>query len=151
MHIVLLNPEIPFNTGNIGRSCVATGTHLHLVGHLGFRIEDKEIRRSGLDYWPQLQWTRHDTFEDFLLAAGPQASLIFFSTKGHKSFWQAPYKPDSYLVFGSESSGFPPEIYKKYADSLYRIPVTDKVRSLNLSSSAAVALFEALRSTGWQQ
>ena len=151
MNIVLINPEIPFNTGNIGRTCVATGTHLHLVGRLGFKIADKEIRRSGLDYWPKLRWTRHNTFEDFLAHAGPAADLIFFSTKGQTSFWQAKYTPDSYLVFGSESSGFPPEIYEKYAGRLFRIPVTGDVRSLNLSSSAAVALFEALRSTGWEQ
>jgi len=147
MNIVLINPEIPFNTGNIGRTCVATGTVLHLVGRLGFKIEEKEIRRSGLDYWAKLVYHRYKDWAEFLAVNKPQ-SMVFFSTKGKKSFWDAKYQPDSFLIFGCESAGFPPEIYETYRDSLYRIPVTSKVRSLNLSSSAAIGLYEALRATG---
>ena len=147
LNIVLINPEIPFNTGNIGRTCVATNTFLHLVGKLGFKINDREIRRSGLDYWPKLQWRHYPFFEDFLAAQPPDAQLFFFSTKGRQSFWQAKFKDGAYLVFGSESSGLPPELYEKYADRLYRIPLCTDIRSLNLSSSCAVALYEALRQT----
>lgn len=147
MNIVLINPEIPFNTGNIGRSCVATNTTLHLVGKLGFKIEDKEIRRSGLDYWPKLIYKTYNNFEDFLASLPPSPNMIFLSTKGKKNFWQAKYTKDSYLVFGSESAGLPKEIYEKYADNLYRIPVSNNVRSLNLSASAAIVLFNAIRET----
>jgi len=147
MNIVLINPEIPFNTGNVGRSCVGTGAMLHLVGKLGFKIEEKEIRRSGLDYWPRLKYRRYADFESFLKSLPDDASLFFFSTKGKKSFWDARFDKDSYLIFGSESSGLPQELYKTYADRLYKIPVNADIRSLNLSSSVAVALFEALRQT----
>ena len=145
MNIVLINPEIPFNTGNIGRTCVGTGCMLHLVGKLGFKIEEKEIRRSGLDYWPRLKYRRYADFGSFLESLPEKHSLFFFSTKGKKSFWDAKFEKDSYLIFGSESAGLPPELYKDYADRLFRIPVSGDIRSLNLSSSVAVALFEALR------
>ncbi|WP_428897431.1 tRNA (cytidine/uridine-2'-O-)-methyltransferase [Parelusimicrobium proximum] len=145
MNIVLVNPEIPFNTGNIGRSCVATGTVLHLVGKLGFKIEEKEIRRSGLDYWPDLTYYRYESWEDFLSKIPADAQMFFMSTKGKKSFWDARFPEDAYLVFGAESSGLPKDFYERYADRLYTIPMTGPVRSLNLSSSAAIVLFEAIR------
>ena len=146
LNIVLVNPEIPFNTGNIGRSCVATGTRLHLVGKLGFKIASKEIRRSGLDYWPNLDYKRHETWEDFLTAEQPRENQMFFlSTKGTKTFWNANFPPNAYLVFGAESCGLPKEFYERYKESLLTIPMTGPVRSLNLSSSAAIVLFEALR------
>ena len=146
LNIVLVNPEIPFNTGNIGRSCVATGTRLHLVGKLGFKIASKEIRRSGLDYWPNLDYKRHETWEDFLTAEQPRENQMFFlSTKGTKTFWNATFPPDAYLVFGAESCGLPKEFYERSKESLLTIPMTGPVRSLNLSSSAAIVLFEALR------
>jgi tRNA (cytidine/uridine-2'-O-)-methyltransferase len=147
MNIVLINPEIPFNTGNIGRTCVATNTRLHLVGKLGFKIEDKEIRRSGLDYWPKLKYTRYESFEDFKNALPAGARMFFFSTKGEKTLWDIKFKESDYLVFGSESRGFPEDIYKHYKTALYRIPMFGEVRSLNLSSSAAICLYEALRQT----
>jgi tRNA (cytidine/uridine-2'-O-)-methyltransferase len=169
MNIVLVNPEIPFNTGNIGRTCVATGTMLHLAGRLGFKINDKEIRRSGLDYWPKLKYSVHKTFEDFLAeankinaapsplkeeaekkAGGSKPQLFFFSTKGKKSLWDIKFEKDDYLIFGSESCGFPGQIYADYKDSLYRIPMRGDARSLNLSSSAAICLYEALRQTGFK-
>ncbi len=149
MKIVLLNPDIPWNAGNIGRSCVATGTELCFVGKMGFNLGDKEIRRSGLDYWQFLKYSVHKDWESFLATLPPDPSLIFFSTRGGKSYWEAPYREDSCLVFGAETAGFPDDIYERYADRLYRIPMwSDRVRSLNLSTSAGVALYEALRQTG---
>ena len=146
LNIVLVNPEIPFNTGNIGRSCVATGTRLHLVGKLGFIIASKEIRRSGLDYWPNLDYKRHNTWEDFLAAENPsEENMFFLSTKGKKSYWDAKFPPDSYLIFGAESCGLPKDFYTRYAHRLFTIPMTGPVRSLNLSYSDAIVLFEAIR------
>ncbi len=148
LNIVLVNPEIPFNTGNIGRSCVATGTMLHLVGKLGFKIESKEIRRSGLDYWPNLNYRRYADWDEFLNINKPDLQDMFFlSTKGKKVYWDAHFSPNSYLVFGAESCGLPKDFYARYKDRLYTIPMPGPVRSLNLSSSAAITLFEALRQT----
>lgn len=146
MKIVLVNPDIPWNAGNIGRTCVATGTELVFVGKLGFKIESKEIRRSGLDYWQYLKYSVFKTFEDFLEAEGKNPSLVFLSTRGKKTYWEAPYKKDSCLVFGSEGAGLPMAMYDKYAGRLYRIPMSsDRTRSLNLSTAAGVVLYEALR------
>lgn len=146
LNIVLVNPEIPFNTGNIGRSCVATGTRLHLVGKLGFKIASKEIRRSGLDYWPNLDYRRHETWEEFLNAEQPaEENMFFLSTKGTQAYWDARIPDGAYLVFGAESCGLPKDFYERYKSRLFTIPMTGPVRSLNLSSSAAIVLFEALR------
>lgn len=145
LNIVLVEPDIHWNTGNIGRTCIATNSTLHLVGKLGFSIEDKEVKRAGLDYWPKIKLFRHDNFEKFLASIPANPSLLFFSTKGKKSFWDAVYAPESYLVFGSETKGLAPEFHEKYGDKMYRIPVTDDVRSLNLSNAAAIALYEGLR------
>ena len=146
LNIVLINPEIPFNTGNIGRSCVATGTRLHLVGKLGFKINSKEIRRSGLDYWPNLDWKYYETWEQFLQENRPdRAQLFFLSTKGTTPYWDAAFPDGAYLCFGAESCGLPKDFYHTYQDRLFTIPLTGPVRSLNLSSSAAITLFEALR------
>ena len=152
MKIVLVNSDIPWNAGNIGRSCVATGTELVFVGKLGFSLGDKEIRRSGLDYWQFLKYSVFKTFDDFLASQPADPSLIFFSTRGGRSYWQAPYAKDSCLIFGAETAGFPDWMYEKYSDRLYRIPMwSERVRSLNLSTSAGVALYEALRQTGGEQ
>ena len=146
LNIVLVNPEIPFNTGNIGRSCVATGTRLHLVGKLGFKIASKEIRRSGLDYWPNLDYRRYETWELFLENEKPAREKLFFlSTKGTTAYWDVPIPADAFLVFGAEGFGLPKEFYEIYKDRLFIIPMTGPVRSLNLSSSAAIVLFETLR------
>ena len=148
MRIVLINPDIPWNAGNIGRTCVATGTELIFVGKMGFEINSKEIRRSGLDYWQHLKYSVYKDLDAFLETLGPDPSLIFFSTKGRTSYWDAPYMKDSCLIFGSEGAGFSEAVYEKYADRLYRIDMSsDKIRSLNLSTSAGVALYEALRQT----
>lgn len=146
LNIVLVNPEIPFNTGNIGRSCVATGTRLHLVGKLGFKIASKEIRRSGLDYWPNLDYRRYETWESFLATEKPQEEKMFFlSTKGKTSYWDVSFPEDAFLIFGAESFGLPQDFYERYKHRLFTIPMSGPVRSLNLSSSAAIVLFEALR------
>lgn len=147
LNIVLINPEIPFNTGNIGRTCVATNTHLYLVGKLGFKISDKEIRRSGLDYWPKLKYTLFDTWDSFFASLPSSARFFFFSTKGEKCLWDIEFKKDDYLIFGSESCGLPKPFYTKFKDKLYKIPMFGEVRSLNLSTSAAICLYEALRQT----
>lgn len=147
MNIVLVEPEIHWNTGNIGRSCVATGTILHLVGRLGFSLEAKEIRRAGLDYWSRLLLKLHDNFEQFLAPLEHRASLLFFSTKAKKLFWEAPYQPNSYLIFGSETKGLPEPIHRRFSNQMYRIPIGKDVRSLNLSTAAGIVLYEALRQT----
>ena len=149
MKIVLINPDIPWNAGNIGRTCVATGTELVFVGKMGFEINSKEIRRSGLDYWQYLKYSVHKDFESFLNTLGGAASLIFLSTRGKAAYWDAPYTESSCLIFGSEGAGLPEQMYEKYAGLLYRIPMwSDHVRSLNLSTSAGIVLYEALRQTG---
>ena len=146
MKIVLINPDIPWNAGNIGRTCVATGTELCFVGKMGFNLSDKEIRRSGLDYWQFLKYSVHKDFDAFLATLPPAPELFFFSTKGKKSYWEGSYSESSVLVFGAETAGFPDWMYEKYADRLYSIPMwSDRMRSLNLSTSAGVALYEALR------
>ena len=145
MNVVLVEPEIHWNTGNIGRTCVATRTALHLIKPLGYRIDAKEIRRSGLDYWPKLNLTVHDSFAAFEAFLPQDASLLLFSTHAKTSFWDAPYREDSYLLFGKESEGFSKDIRERYDGRFYRVPVSGDVRSLNLSSCAAVCLFEGLR------
>lgn len=146
MRIVLINPDIPWNAGNIGRSCVATNTEMVFVGKLGFELSAKEIRRSGLDYWQFLKYSVHADFDAFLQTLPADPSLLFFSTRGGVSCWEAPYREDSCLIFGAETAGFPDWMYEKYADRLYRIPMwSDRVRSLNLSTAAGVALYEGLR------
>ncbi len=145
VHIVLVDPEIHWNTGNIGRTCVATKTTLHLAGTPGFSLAAAEIRRSGLDYWPKLKLVRHKSLDDFLSSLPSSASLLFFSARAKASFWDAPYEPESYLIFGRESSGLPKAVLEAFEDRLYQIPIGPDARSLNLSTAAAVALYEGLR------
>jgi len=149
MKIVLINPDIPWNAGNIGRSCVATGTELVFVGKMGFELSAREIRRSGLDYWQFLKYSVFKDFDAFLATLPEDPSLLFFSTRGGITHWAAPYRGDSCLIFGAETAGFPDWIYEKYAARLYKIPLwSDRVRSLNLSTAAGVVLYECLRQTG---
>ncbi|MFH1724464.1 MAG: tRNA (cytidine(34)-2'-O)-methyltransferase [Elusimicrobiota bacterium] len=147
MNVVLVEPEIHFNTGNVGRTCVGADATLHLVGGLGFSLDSAQIRRSGLDYWPKLDVRRHEDFESFLSTLPADPSLLFFSAEASQLYWEASYAPDSYLVFGKESVGLPAGIRERYRDRLYRIPHSDKIRSLNLSVSVAVVLYEAVRRT----
>ena len=148
MNIVLLEPEIPANTGNIGRTCVATGTALHPIRPLGFLLREKELKRAGMDYWHQIDLHLYDDWQDFL-AKNPGARLVMASTKGRILYSAFPYRTDDFLVFGKESAGIPEEILVEHPDTTVRIPMLPDIRSLNLSNSAAVVLYEALRQTGF--
>lgn len=144
-NIVLFAPEIPQNTGNIGRLCVSTQTRLHLIKPLGFDLTDKYIKRSGMDYWQYLDLTVYENWQEFI-QHNPEAKLYFFTTKTTKSFWNSSYEPDAFLVFGNEGHGLPEEFYKTYSEQLYTIPMTGEFhRSFNLANSVAIALFEAIR------
>ena len=144
MNIVLHEPEIPGNTGTIGRTCVATGTRLHLIEPLGFQINDKTLKRAGLDYWPNLDVTIYKNFEDFL-EKNPGARIFMATTKARKLYTEVTYGPEDYIMFGKESAGIPEEILVDYEDTAIRIPMNPSIRSLNLSNSVAIVLYEALR------
>ncbi len=150
LNIVLYEPEIPANTGNIGRTCVATGTRLHLIEPLGFSLSEKALRRAGMDYWPQLDVTCYVNYEDFL-ARNPGARIYMASTKARKVYTEVSYEPDCYIMFGKESAGIPEEILKEQPDTAVRIPMIGDIRSLNLGNSAAIVLYEALRQNGFEQ
>ena len=146
-HVVLVSPEIHWNTGNIGRTCVATGSYLHLIKPLGFSLESKEVKRAGLDYWEQVKLSVWPDFDHFLLKLKPtQGEVIIFSKNGAQPFWDMPSSPRQFLIFGSETRGLPPTILNRYPDSIYHIPITKAIRSLNLSTVAGIALYESLRS-----
>ncbi|MDR1764721.1 MAG: tRNA (cytidine(34)-2'-O)-methyltransferase [Lachnospiraceae bacterium] len=148
LHVVLLEPEIPANTGNIGRTCVATGTKLHLVGPLGFRLNEKALARAGLDYWDALDVAVYADFADFL-GRNPGARLYPATTKAARVYSDVDYLPDAFLLFGKESAGLPEEILARYADTCVRIPMQGEFRSLNLSNAVAIVLYEALRKQGF--
>ncbi len=150
LNIVLHEPEIPANTGNIGRTCVATGTRLHLIEPLGFQLTEKALRRAGLDYWPQLDVTCYMDYQDFL-DRNPGAKIYMATTKGRKVYTEVSYEPDCYIMFGRESAGIPEEILKEHPDTAVRIPMIGETRSLNLSNSVAIVLYEALRQNGFEQ
>lgn len=152
MNIVLLEPEMPANTGNIVRTCVATGTRLHLIEPLGFKVNDKTVKRAGLDYWDDLDVTIYDDFKDFL-EKNPQCAgkLYMFTTKSRQCYCDVTYPKDAWLMFGKESAGIPEEILVDYEDYCVRIPMIGQIRSLNLSNSVAIALYEALRQNGFDQ
>jgi len=148
LHIVLVEPEIPQNTGNIARTCVLTGTALHLVGPLGFSLEDRYLKRAGLDYWDKLEIYRWNSLPE-LLESYPDNGIYLASTHATTCFNTVKYNINDMLVFGSESRGLGAEILSGYPDRLIRVPMKDYGRSLNLSNSAAVILFEALRQLGY--
>ncbi len=144
MHIVLIEPQIPPNTGNIARLCAATGSELHLVRPLGFSTDDKHLKRAGLDYWHLLTIHYHNSFAE-VLEKYPQGKYHFLSTKAPHSYTEVKYGPDDLLVFGREDAGIPEDILKKHIDDCVRIPMIEKARSLNLSNSVAIVVYEALR------
>ncbi|MBE5886410.1 MAG: tRNA (cytidine(34)-2'-O)-methyltransferase [Lachnospiraceae bacterium] len=150
MHIVLYQPEIAGNTGNIGRTCVATNTVLHLIEPLGFRLNEKEIKRAGMDYWEHLDVRRYINFEEFL-EKNPNAKIYMATTKAHNCYTDVEYGPDDYIMFGKESAGIPEEILVDYEDTCIRIPMLEKIRSLNLSNSVSIVLYEALRQNNFAQ
>ena len=144
LNIVLYEPEIPANTGNIGRTCVATGTKLHLIEPLGFSLSEKALKRAGMDYWSQLEVERYVNYEDFLQRT-PGAKIYMATTKAKKIYSEASYEPDCYIMFGKESAGIPEEILVEHPEECVRIPMIGETRSLNLSNSVAIVLYEALR------
>jgi len=144
INIVLLEPEIPANTGNIGRTCVAAGARLHLIEPLGFKIDEKAVKRAGLDYWDQLDVTVYDCYEDFL-DKNPDAKIYMATTKAKHVYSEVNYEPNCYIMFGKESAGIPEEILVNHPETSIRIPMIGDVRSLNLGNSVAIVLYEALR------
>lgn len=148
MHIVLHQPEIPGNTGNIGRTCVATGTSLHLIEPLGFRLDEKSLKRAGMDYWSQLDVHRYMNFKEFI-DRNPGAKIWMATTKARRTYTEVSYGPDDFIMFGKESAGIPEEILVENEETCIRIPMLPAIRSLNLSNSAAIILYEALRQTGF--
>lgn len=150
LNIVLYEPEIPANTGNIGRTCVATGTRLHLIEPLGFLLTEKALRRAGMDYWPKLDVTRYVNYQDFL-DRNPGAKIYMATTKGRNLYTDISYESDCYIMFGKESAGIPEEILKEHPDTAIRIPMIGDTRSLNLGNSVAIVLYEALRQNGFEQ
>ena len=150
LNVVLFQPEIPSNTGNIGRTCVATGTRLHLIEPLGFRLNEKEIRRAGMDYWEDLDVTRYVNYEDFL-DKNPNARIYMATTKGKNVYTEVSYEPDCYIMFGKESGGIPEEILAHHRSDCIRIPMIGDTRSLNLANSVAIVLYEALRQNHFAQ
>ncbi|MCR5399339.1 MAG: tRNA (cytidine(34)-2'-O)-methyltransferase [Lachnospiraceae bacterium] len=166
MNIILHQPEIPANTGNIGRTCVATGTSLHLIEPLGFHLDEKSIKRAGMDYWDKLNVKRYVNFEDFLekngfsdnppskaaetgMALTDRANIWYATTKARQTYTDVHYGPDDYIMFGKESAGIPEEILVENEDHCIRIPMLADIRSLNLSNSVAIVLYEALRQQGF--
>jgi tRNA (cytidine/uridine-2'-O-)-methyltransferase len=142
--VVLIRPEIPGNTGNVGRTCAAAGAQLHLVGPLGFSLSERHLKRAGLDYWERLAPVLHESLDDFLKMLPADADVLAFSAEGPRTHWDAKFGDDSWLIFGGESGGLPPELRERWKDRLYRVPMAAGNRSLNLASAAAVVIYEAL-------
>ncbi|SEA03849.1 tRNA (cytidine/uridine-2'-O-)-methyltransferase [Lachnospiraceae bacterium NK3A20] len=166
IHIVLHEPEIPFNTGAIARTCVATGSALHIIKPYGFVISDKMIRRAGMDYWPKVDLHEYVDFADFLSqhpeldtgraltgrgeTHGTKPKLWYATTKAHQTYSDVTFGPDDYIMFGKESAGIPEEILTEHEENCIRIPMWGEIRSLNLSNSVAIILYEALRQNGFE-
>lgn len=149
LNIVLYEPEMPANTGNIGRTCVATGTRLHLIGPLGFSLSEKMLKRAGLDYWDKLDVTVYDDYQDFR-EKNPDAKIYMATTKARHNYTAVNYEKDCYIMFGKESAGIPEEILVENEENCIRIPMLSEIRSLNLSNSVAVVLYEALRQNDFE-
>ena len=153
LNIVLVEPEIPLNTGNIARTCAAIGAKLHLVYPLGFSISEKQVKRAGLDYWDKLEIEEHNTFNDFLEKYKPEDKNMFFvTTKGKKVYSEINYSnfDEVFLLFGKETKGLPEDILKKYINKTIRIPMRETLRSLNLSNSVAIVAYDVFRQTNFE-
>lgn len=148
IHIVLHQPEIPQNTGNIARTCAATGASLHLIRPMGFEVDDKKLKRAGLDYWDKLDITYYDDLEDFY-AKHPGATVYYFTTKAPRTYTDVCYEDEVFIMFGKESAGLPEELLLANKGNAVRIPMRDGLRSLNLSNSVAIAVYEILRQDGF--
>ncbi len=149
LNIVLHEPEMPANTGNIGRTCVATGTKLHLIRPYGFVLSDKMIKRSGMDYWDKLSLYQYLDYEDFV-TKNPDARVFYATTKAMNKYTDVDFHDGDFIMFGKESAGIPEEILVKHPDKCIRIPMGEEIRSLNLSNSVAIILYEALRQLDFQ-
>lgn len=147
-HIVLVEPEIPANTGNIARTCAATGTHLHLVRPLGFQTDDRTLKRAGLDYWHSVQVHYYDSFQE-VLDKHPEGRFFYSSTRATKLYSEFNYGDGDFFVFGKETKGLPQELIEANLETCIRLPMTENVRSLNLSNSAAIVVYEAFRQIGF--
>ncbi len=148
LNIALIEPEIPQNTGNIARTCAATGAKLHLVKPLGFEIDDRKLKRAGLDYWDELDITYYESLGEFM-EINSGAPMYFFTTKAPRCYADVPYPDGSFIVFGKETAGLPEELLKDNPEKCVRIPMRENLRSLNLSNAVAIAVYEALRSNGF--
>ena len=153
-HVVLVSPDVHWNTGNIGRTCIGAGARLHLIRPLGFSLESRQVKRAGLDYWPMVKlsvWDDFDTFTSTLKVRPEEVALL--TKNGSAPFWSMPSPPRMFLVFGSETKGLSPSILEQYPDAAYHIPISGEIRSLNLSTAAAIVLYESLRANppvhGW--
>lgn len=144
-NIVLIEPEIGANTGNIGRTCVGLNSKLHLVGKLGFDITDKQLRRAGLDYWPHLDFVHHGSWDEWWRQVPNTDRVFYFSTKANASLFESRFQPGDWLVFGRETKGLDPWILEKFPGQARRIPMTGPIRSLNVATAVAVVMFEGLR------
>ncbi|MBQ1230940.1 MAG: tRNA (uridine(34)/cytosine(34)/5-carboxymethylaminomethyluridine(34)-2'-O)-methyltransferase TrmL [Clostridia bacterium] len=143
INIVMVEPEIPQNTGNVARTCAATGARLHLVGPMGFKIDDKKLKRAGLDYWQYLDITYYDNLDEFFLKN--QGQFYYFTTKARNVYSEVEYPDNCYLFFGKETKGLPEELLLKNKENCVRLPMIEKARSLNLSNTVAIATYEVLR------
>jgi tRNA (cytidine/uridine-2'-O-)-methyltransferase len=144
-NLVLVEPEIPPNTGNVGRLALATGSTLHLVKPLGFSIDDRRLRRAGMDYWKNVDVKLWENFEEFDLKIEPSARRFFFSTKAKKTYWEIQFQSKDYLIFGRETKGLPASLLARHAENTFRIPMRPEARSLNLATAVAIVLFEGVR------
>ncbi len=145
-HVVLVAPEVHWNTGNIGRTCLGTGAILHLVRPLGFSLDSRQVKRAGLDYWPNVKLKVWENFQDFTAHMAPQShEMALFSKLGRRPYWLMPASQRLFLIFGSETKGLPPSIMEQFSDDTYHIPMTGDIRSLNLSTTVGIALYESLR------
>ena len=149
MNIILHEPEIPANTGNIGRTCVATGTSLHLIEPLGFRLDEKSVKRAGMEYWPHVDLHTYKNFEEFK-EKNPNAKIWMATTKAKHVYSDVEFGPDDFIMFGKESAGIPEEILVDYEETCIRIPMLEQIRSLNLSNCAAIVLYESLRQQNFE-
>lgn len=148
-HVVLVAPEVHWNTGNIGRTCLGAGARLHLVRPLGFSLESRQVKRAGLDYWPKVQPAIWDDFEGFMAGMQPgEGELALLTKGGSRSHWQLPVPRRLFLVFGSETGGLPADLLESFTAHTYRIPIHGDIRSLNLSTAVGIVLYESLRQTG---
>jgi tRNA (cytidine/uridine-2'-O-)-methyltransferase len=151
MNVVLLEPEIPPNTGNVARLCAATNSALHLIEPLGFKLDDAQLKRAGMDYWQHVRWHRWAGWTEFMRQVPPQVTLWFIESGGPRLYTKAAFKPDDFIVFGRETAGLPTQILESHRDQWLRIPMFNRqARSLNLSNCVALVLFEALRQLGFE-